>query len=169
MTESSFDQNCIVNCRPNVSWPQRSLLGPMYAWRPNTSRVELYEWVMALPARGGTMKGIGRELSIDHRTVRNFITAGAFLERAPRAPGPTPLDPYLSYIEERIAQGCCFPELIWLELKQRCYRGSRAAVRNCVIRLPFPQGKKFLFQVSVRHAGTRSTKNCRARCAYLAV
>ncbi|MGT2491362.1 hypothetical protein ACU4GD_14650 [Cupriavidus basilensis] len=32
--------------------------------------------------RGGTMKGIGRELSINHRTVRKFVTAGAFPERA---------------------------------------------------------------------------------------
>ncbi len=45
------------------------------------------------------MKGIARELSIDQRTVRNFITAGAFPERAPRARGPTPLDPYLSFYE----------------------------------------------------------------------
>nr|WP_244223095.1 transposase [Cupriavidus lacunae] len=56
------------------------------------SRVELCERVMALHAQGGTMKGIGCELSIDHRTVRNFITAGAFPERAPRARGPTPLE-----------------------------------------------------------------------------
>ena len=82
--------------------------------------------------------------------MRNFITAGAFPERAPRARGPTPLDPYLSDIEERIAQGCRFPELIWRELKQRGYTGSRAAVRNYVIRLLFPQGKKPLFQAPVR-------------------
>ncbi|WP_349606525.1 ISL3 family transposase [Cupriavidus sp. DF5525] len=119
------------------------------------SRVALYERVMALHAQGGTMKGIGHELSIDHRTVRNFITAGAFPERAPRARGPTPLNPYRSYIEERIAQGCRFPELIWQELKQRGYTGSRAAVRNCVIRLLFPQGKKLFSQ----HPCAR----CRAR------
>ncbi|MCY1481770.1 hypothetical protein D9M68_153110 [compost metagenome] len=112
------------------------------------TRLALYERVMALRAQGGTMKGIARELSIDQRTVRNFVTAGA--ERAPRARGPTPLDPYRSYIEERIAQGCRFPELIWQELKQRGYTGSRAAVRNCVIRLLFPQGKKPLFQAPVR-------------------
>ncbi|MFJ1260782.1 sulfatase-like hydrolase/transferase, partial [Cupriavidus sp. CuC1] len=42
------------------------------------TRLALYDRVMALRALGGTMKGIGRELSIDHRTVRKFITAGAF-------------------------------------------------------------------------------------------
>ncbi|CAG2153088.1 ISL3 family transposase ISMno5 [Cupriavidus numazuensis] len=114
------------------------------------ARLALYERVMALHAQGGTMKGIGLELSIDQRTVRNFVTAGAFPERAPRARGPTPLDPYLSYIEERIAQGCRFPELIWQELKQRGYTGSCATVRNCVIRLLFPQGKEPLVQAPVR-------------------
>jgi transposase len=113
------------------------------------TRLALYERVMALRAQGSTMKGIALELSIDHRTVRNFVTAGAFPERAPRARGPTLLDTHLSYIEERIAQGCRFPELIWQELKQRGYTGSRATVKNCVIRLSFPVGKAPLFQPPV--------------------
>jgi len=33
------------------------------------------------------MKGIGRELAIDHRTVRKFVASGAFPERARRARG----------------------------------------------------------------------------------
>ncbi|WP_348635768.1 ISL3 family transposase [Cupriavidus sp. AcVe19-1a] len=41
------------------------------------TRLALYERVMALRAQGSTMKGIALELSIDHRTVRNFVTAGA--------------------------------------------------------------------------------------------
>ncbi|MNT27722.1 hypothetical protein D3C72_1633630 [compost metagenome] len=60
------------------------------------------------------------------------------------------MDPCRSYIEERIAQGCRFPELIWHELKQRGYTGNRAAVRNCVVRLLFPQGKVPLVQAPVR-------------------
>ncbi|WP_439671733.1 hypothetical protein [Cupriavidus necator] len=74
---------------------------------------------MALRAQGGTLKGFARELSISNVTVQKFVHAGAFPERAPKARGPTPLDPYRDYIEERIAQGCRFPELIWQELKQR--------------------------------------------------
>ena len=69
------------------------------------TRLALYEKVMVLHAQGGTMKGIGRELSIDHRTVRSFITSGVFPERARRARGPTPLDSHRRYIEERIAEG----------------------------------------------------------------
>ncbi len=105
------------------------------------TRLALYKRVMALRAQGGSIKGIARELSIDNRTVRRFVTGGGVPERAPKARGPTPLDPYRDYIDERIVQGCRFPELIWQELKQRGYLGSRASVQSCVVRLLFPLGK----------------------------
>ena len=106
-------------------------------------RVAQFEKVMALRAQGGTMKGIARELAIDHRTVRNFIVSGAFPERARRARGPTPLDAHRQYIEERIVQGCRCPRQIWREVRQRGYTGSRATVQSCVVRLLSPQGAYF--------------------------
>ncbi|WP_309969110.1 transposase [Variovorax guangxiensis] len=105
------------------------------------TRLALYERVMTLHMQGGTMKGIARELSIDHRTVRKFITSSAFPERVRRARGPTPLDAHRRYIEERIAQGCYSPRRIWQEVRQRGYTGCRANVHNCVARLLSPQGK----------------------------
>ncbi len=82
--------------------------------------------------------------------MRKFVTGGGFPERAPKARGPTPLDPYRDYIEERIVQGCRFPELIWQELKQRGYLGSRASVQSCVVRLLFPLGKTPLVLEPIR-------------------
>ena len=115
------------------------------------TRLALYNQVMALRAQGGSMKGIARELAIDQRTVRRFVTGGGlFPERAPKARGPTPLDPYRDYIEERIVQGCRFPELIWQELKQRGYMGSRGSVQSCVTRLLYPLGKTPLVLEPVR-------------------
>ncbi|WP_234825191.1 ISL3 family transposase [Cupriavidus necator] len=105
------------------------------------TRLALYEQLMALRAQGGTIRGIARELSISVATVQKYVRAGAFPERALKAPGPTPLDPYRDYIEERIIQGCRFPELIWQEIKQRGYKGSPACVQSCVTRLLFPLGK----------------------------
>lgn len=46
------------------------------------TRLALYEKVTTLHAQGGSMKGIARQLSVDYRTVRNFIVSGAFPERA---------------------------------------------------------------------------------------
>jgi len=107
-------------------------------------RLAQYEKVMALHAQGCTMKGIGRELAIDHRTVRKFIASGAFPERARRARGSTPLDAHRHYIEERIAQGCRCPRQIWREVRQRGYTGGRATVQSCVVRLLSPQGEPAL-------------------------
>ncbi len=96
---------------------------------------------MALHAQGRTMQGIARALSIDQRTVRKFVTAGAFPERTRRTRGPTPLDAHRGYIEERILQGCHSPRRLWQEVRERGYTGSQSAVRDGVLRLLTPQGK----------------------------
>jgi transposase len=114
------------------------------------ARLALYEKVMTLHAQGGTMKGIARELAIDHRTVRNFIVSGGFPERARRARGPTPMDAHRQYIEERIAQGGRCPRQIWREVRQRGYTGSRATVQSCVVRLLSPQGRPTLAAAPMR-------------------
>ena len=114
------------------------------------SRLALYEKVMALHAQGGTMKGIGRELGINHRTVRKFIRSDAFPERAPRPRGPTPLDAYCRYIDDRVAQGCQNPRQIWLEVRQQGYVGDRGTVQQYVARLLSPQGKPSIVQLPVR-------------------
>ena len=113
-------------------------------------RLALYEKVMALHAVGGTMKGIGRELSIDQRTVRKFVTSRVFPERARRARGPTLLDIHGRYIEERIAQGCHCPRQIWREVRQRGYTGGRGTVQSHVARLLSPQGGPTLVSAPVR-------------------
>ena len=113
-------------------------------------RLAQCEKVMALHAEGGTMKGIGRELDIDHRTVRKFVASGAFPERARRARGPTPLDAHRQYIEDRITQGCRSPRQIWREVRQRGYTGSRTTVQSCVVRLLSPQGRPTLVTERLR-------------------
>ena len=138
---------------PHRSWGHG---GPKLTWWQQLSddrrsiRLALYERVMALHAQGMTMKAIAAELSINHHTVSKFVRAGAFPERALKARGPTPLDAHHDYVEQRIAQGCHSPLMIWRELRNRGYAGSRAAVQHCVVRLLFPQGKSALVQAAVR-------------------
>ena len=137
---------------PHRSWQHG---GPRLTWWQQLSddrrsiRLAQYERVMAMHAQGKTMKAIGAELSICKHTVSKLVRAGAFPERALKARGPTPLDAHRAYIEQRIAQGCRSPLMIWRELRQRGYTGSRAAVQHCVTRLLFPQGKPALVQPTV--------------------
>ncbi|MDM0053749.1 transposase [Variovorax sp. J22R115] len=51
------------------------------------------------------------------------------------------MDAHRRYIEDRIAQGCHCPKLIWQEVRQRGYTGCRATVHGCIARLLSPQGK----------------------------
>jgi hypothetical protein len=52
--------------------------------------------------QGEGIKFIARAMPIDHRTIRKFIRAGGFPERAPRNRGPSPLDPYRDHIATRV-------------------------------------------------------------------
>ncbi len=56
------------------------------------ARLARYQKVMELHGQGHKMKPIARTLGISQPTVRKFIFAGSFPERAPRTRGPTPLD-----------------------------------------------------------------------------
>jgi hypothetical protein len=90
------------------------------------------------------MKSIAAELCVSYQTVRKFVHGGSFPERARKARGHTPLDAHLQYIERRVTQGCRHPQMIWREVRERGYTGSRASVQTCVVRLLFPQGKPAL-------------------------
>ena len=129
---------------PSLTWWQR------LSDDRRASRFALYEQVVALHAQGHSMNAIALELSISKQTVRKFIRARAFPERALRARGPTPLDAHRDYVEQRIADGCRSARQIWQELRERGYSGSRASVQHCVVRLLFPQGKAALVQPQVR-------------------
>ncbi len=105
------------------------------------ARLALYEKVMELHGQGHKMKPIARTFGISQPTVRKFIFAGSFPERAPRARGPTPLDEHREFIEARIGNGCRCPAQIWHEIRPSGYTGSRSAARDLVARLLSPPGE----------------------------
>lgn len=69
-------------------------------------RLERYEQVMALYRTGMSIQGIMRETGLARRTIRTFLRADGFPERAPRAPRAGILTPYEPYLQERLAAGC---------------------------------------------------------------
>jgi transposase len=99
------------------------------------SRLARYEEVMRRHRQGEGIKFIARAMSLDHRTIRKFIRAGAFPERAPRSRGPSPLDRFRDHIATRVEQGCHNPKLLWDEVRASGYTGGRAVVVDFVARL----------------------------------
>ncbi|GHO97568.1 transposase [Reticulibacter mediterranei] len=97
-------------------------------------RVARYEQAMALRKQGLSYQAIAERVGVGHSTVRRWIEAGVFPERKRREQA-SQLDPYLSFIRERWAQGCHNMARIYRELTTKGYKGSYESVRNLVISL----------------------------------
>ena len=90
--------------------------------------------ILELHRQGLKVAAIARQLGVDRKTVRKYISRG--LE--PPAYGPRPrrqksTDPFLPYLRERLA---AYPGLtavrLWRELRERGYAGGYTAVKRAV-------------------------------------
>jgi transposase len=97
-------------------------------------RYALYRDVMRLRQQGVSQNGIARTLGINHATVRRFIRAGTFPERAQYRRG-SQLDLYVPYLHQRWTEGATNPQQLWHELVTQGYRGTPRMVRRYVERL----------------------------------
>jgi transposase len=97
-------------------------------------RYALYEQVIALRQQGLSHKRIAQALGINSITVRTFLRAGTFPERARYRRG-SQLDPYIAALHQRWLQGCTNPKQLWHELVAQGYKGTPRMVRRYVERL----------------------------------
>ena len=93
-----------------------------------TKRKEWYDQVVALHQAGKGIRTIARELHMNRQTVRRFVLAGGFPERAPRPAVPSKLDPYAPYLEERWSMGETNGRQLWREIQAQGFSGSLALV-----------------------------------------
>ena len=98
-------------------------------------RYARYREVMELHRQGSSERAIARALSINRATVRRFIAAGTFPERAPHKRAGSILDPYIPYIHRRWAEGCENAIQLWREIEALGYGGKVAMVRRYARRL----------------------------------
>jgi transposase len=98
-------------------------------------RYARYRDVMELHRHGVSERGIARALSINRATVRKFIGAGTFPERASHKRVGSILDPYIPYIHRRWAEGCDNAIQLWREIEALGYGGKVAMVRRYARRL----------------------------------
>ena len=110
-----------------------------------------YEEVVALSQQGMSILGIANQLRISRSTVRTSVYAGAFHERANRRRSKSLIDPYLPYLEKRLAQGCRNANQLWQELKAQGFRGSYKLVNRWLAPRREKPGRKH----SLREKGLR--------------
>jgi transposase len=93
-------------------------------------RQACYEEVVALYKQGVSILGIADQLRMSRSTVRNFVYAGAFPERANTLRTKSLLDPYVPYLEKRRAQGCRNANQLWKELVAQGFTGGYKLVNH---------------------------------------
>jgi transposase len=91
-----------------------------------------YEEVRRRFQAGEKLLAISRALGLARSTVRRYAHAEHFPERAVRVPPPSILDPYLSHLEARLAQGCENAMALWRELQALGFGGTPKQVQRWV-------------------------------------
>jgi transposase len=89
-----------------------------------------YQAVHALKSDGKGIKTIMRELGLAKETVRRFVRADSVEEllAKPRAGRPSVLDAYKPYLHERCNAGMTNASMLYREITEQGYRGSRGTV-----------------------------------------
>jgi transposase len=95
-------------------------------------RLARYEEVVALRARGASVRTIAARVGIGQRTVQRWLRAGRFPERRQRSERPGQVAPFAAYLRERWAQGCQNATQLWQELRARGYTGCYGSVAALV-------------------------------------
>nr|WP_232298788.1 ISL3 family transposase [Granulicella tundricola] len=114
----------VTSPQPSVPpWELRASL------RNRERRFSRYEEVHRLGQTGASHAAIGRQLGLDHRTVRKFLRTETFPE-AQRSPRPGIVDPYAEYLDRRLEQGCRNVSRLWRELRERGFTGQLNIVRR---------------------------------------
>jgi transposase len=95
-------------------------------------RLGRYEAVLALHQRGLSQSVISAHVGMSRKTVRRFLRADAFPERARPQRRPSLLMPYELYLRERWTAGCHNAHTLWEEIRARGFAGAPALVRRHV-------------------------------------
>jgi transposase len=101
-------------------------------------RLARYQRVHELTAQGKSKRSIARTLHLDRDTVRRYLQAAEFPERATRSV-PRETDPYIDYLRQRWSEGCFNARTLMREITAQGYRGSYDAVKRRVADWRQPQ------------------------------
>jgi len=102
--------------------------------RHRATRYARYCAVKQLQRQGVSQQGIARTLAMSHNTVRRYVRADIFPERAQYRLGSR-LDAHLPYLHARWAQGVRTPAALWKDLCARGYPGTVGMIERYLGRL----------------------------------
>ncbi len=91
-------------------------------------RQERYERVMELHRRGHTQRAISAEVGIVCKTIRRWLRMGQFPERKLVTGRRSHVREFDEYLRQRWNEGCHNAALLFREIRERGYNGSRQMV-----------------------------------------
>jgi len=89
-----------------------------------------YAEAVSLYTQGVSILEIADQLGLSRTTVRSFVYAGAFPERATTLRAKSMLAPYVPYLEQRVKQGCHKGMQLWREISEQGYTGGYKIVNR---------------------------------------
>ncbi len=102
--------------------------------RHRANRYARYQAVKELQAQGVSLHGIARTLVMSPNTVRRYVRASTFPERARYRLGSR-LEAYLPYLHARWVQGVHNPTVLWQEIRAQGYPGTARMIDYYIVRL----------------------------------
>jgi transposase len=91
-----------------------------------------YEEVVALYRQGVSIVRIAEDLHMSRTTVRKFVAAGAFPERASTLRSKSILDPYVPYLQQRLAAGPANASQLWRDVREQGFSGGYKVVARWI-------------------------------------
>jgi transposase len=91
-------------------------------------RLARYETVVELRARGATLSEIAGQVGVSRATVRRFLRAGTFPERASPRRRPSQIVAYEPYLRRRWGEGCQNASQLWREIRAQGFPGAASLV-----------------------------------------
>ena len=114
-------------------------------------RLKRYNETVEMFNRGMSQAEICRATGMEKKTVRRFLQAGVFPERARPRRRAAQLDGFQPYLRQRWTEGCHNATQLWREIRSKGYPGGRGMVAQFVSKL--------------RIKGTRSPRDSAGRRA----
>ncbi len=120
---------------PSDSAAEKSVLAAPKSRKPGASslsrRMTTFAEATRLSKAGASISSISRLLAVDRKTLRRWISTGVLPSWQQPSRGRM-IEPHVSHLERRLAEGCRNAALLWRELKALGFRGRYTAVRTWV-------------------------------------